>query len=474
MLKKTWISSLFKAFLSFVKDFKEYFVVLPLVGAVSFNLAYHFAQNFGYYVGFYVNYLDPIIHITDIAVLMAFIGLFALVGVKRLFNWKLDKFLLFFIVGFVLLQIIVSPTLLTFYFLFRICVYICFSWFMIRSLHKGLLDKDKAYKALFWAIVIAGLLQSGIGILQFTNRRMLGVHFLGESIINVGGFNTSSVYLSAGYFLRAYGTFPHPNVLSGFLCVVLVLLFERMDCVFNENFIKSEDGFNEKFIKTTISRIWPFLIFSLTISAGILVTWSRVGWITMFFLWVFWIGRWFRMSSLKHFKYYLAALATFFIIFLLAVLHLDIPILTSLKERLINQSFTSNDSWQQRIDLAKKAIKFWLEQPILGIGLGNYLIRLSNDPVYLPSGIRLIQPAHNIFLMILTETGIIGTLMFSSLAVIFLRRIKLLEEINNGVVVSILVLILLAGNLDHYFVTLPQGLLILIVIIPLVIFIAKR
>ncbi len=77
-------------------------------------------------------------------------------------------------------------------------------------------------------------------------------------------------------------------------------------------------------------------------------------------------------------------------------------------------NFRGDSSVNERFKLLSNAWYYFLDNPILGIGIGNFI----------EESIRFIsrhQPVHNIFLEIATETGVIGLLSFVGLTWITLR-----------------------------------------------------
>ena len=106
----------------------------------------------------------------------------------------------------------------------------------------------------------------------------------------------------------------------------------------------------------------------------------------------------------------------------------------------------ADESVVVREALNSSAITMFRQSPIIGKGLGNFLVNL---PATLPSRqIYFLQPVHNMYLLLLSETGIIG---FSVACLLFWRARKNI----------ILILVLCIGFLDHYFLTLQQGQLLL-------------
>jgi O-antigen ligase len=75
-----------------------------------------------------------------------------------------------------------------------------------------------------------------------------------------------------------------------------------------------------------------------------------------------------------------------------------------------------------------------------------------------------LQPVHNIFLLVLAETGITGFLIFLFLII---KAFKNSLEIRNWSLVISLLAILLTGAADHYWLTLQQNQLIFAIILGL-------
>lgn len=97
-----------------------------------------------------------------------------------------------------------------------------------------------------------------------------------------------------------------------------------------------------------------------------------------------------------------------------------------------------------RIELIQSAFKIIKENFWFGVGLNNFipnLVKVSNT--FLNSW--ELQPVHNIFLLVFSETGIFGLIAFISLFI----------NINLP-----LLAILLTGLNDHYWLTLQQNLLL--------------
>lgn len=124
----------------------------------------------------------------------------------------------------------------------------------------------------------------------------------------------------------------------------------------------------------------------------------------------------------------------------------------------------------ERIVLAKLAVEMWKSNPLFGIGLGNFITALpktglSNNVIW------LLQPVHNIYLLILSETGLVGfILLFVLMFKTFKNSLKIIRlpagQENYKFIIPLLC-ILYTGLFDHYWVTLQQNSLLFAVIIGL-------
>jgi O-antigen ligase len=100
---------------------------------------------------------------------------------------------------------------------------------------------------------------------------------------------------------------------------------------------------------------------------------------------------------------------------------------------------------------------FW-KSPVLGVGINNYFNNLNF--IASKENTFLIQPVHNVFLLALSETGLVG---FCLLIFIFIKSFISVfnkKQIRKYLLLAIFAIIFL-GLFDHYFFTLQQGQLLL-------------
>ncbi len=76
-------------------------------------------------------------------------------------------------------------------------------------------------------IVASAVFQSVIAILQFISQKSLSLSFLRESVFSIYDPGVAKIMINGELFVRAYGFFPHPNVLGGFLMVSVLITILR-------------------------------------------------------------------------------------------------------------------------------------------------------------------------------------------------------------------------------------------------------
>ena len=94
----------------------------------------------------------------------------------------------------------------------------------------------------------------------------------------------------------------------------------------------------------------------------------------------------------------------------------------------------------------------------MGTGSGSFVKGMENFVPTTSGGISLVQPVHNIFVLLLVELGIFGF-------PIYLHIIKVVSEEcwqGYGFKVMVVTAVLGLGFWDHFLVSLPQGSIFLI------------
>jgi len=88
----------------------------------------------------------------------------------------------------------------------------------------------------FLIIIVTGVIQATIGIVQFLIQKSIGLFWLKESIISSSITGVAKIILNGDAYIRAYGLFPHPNILGGFLIFSILISFLYLKLFHVEHF----------------------------------------------------------------------------------------------------------------------------------------------------------------------------------------------------------------------------------------------
>lgn len=268
------------------------------------------------------------------------------------------------------------------------------------------------HETILIVFLINGGLQALTANLQFVMQHVVANKWLGVATQLPELSGASVVVTAAGRWLRAYALLPHPNIAGGIIMLGLVaaaLLSKRY-----------------WWLATTGALLSFSLV--LTFSRGAFIAWCIV-------LMILTITRQVRAS------YILTVLATIAI-----SLSVYWPLVTS---RTSTAQFTEQLSVSERQAQLEQFQTIFTARWPFGVGLGQYTVTAA--PV---SPFNYAQPIHNVWLMILVEVGVLGSVLW--LAIIVQPIWKLSYKLMHHPAAYFLVSILLLGIFDHYFWTLPS------------------
>ena len=386
-------------------------LVLPvLIFLIPTQLGYHFWPDFAHVFGIRVDYLSPTIYLTDVLILSLFIFW---VNTKP----KIGRRTIVWIISFLLFAFInvslAKNTGAALYKWIKIFEFAFFGYYL--SSLKGLDIK----RQIILPLSISILFFSSVGILQFLKQGALGgpLYFLGERSFSPSSPGIALVDIGGTQYLRAYSTFSHPNSFAGFLVTGLILL------------TFSKESRRLKMLVFTLGLTALFLSFSLGALLGLAV-------VLLFYL----ITR----ISTRILKKSLIA-----IIFL--------SIFLSMAQAIYSKGYLRAGNLPEdihnRLVLAGAAGKLFSFSPVWGVGLNNFIVRLPE--IKLVTGVSWwLQPVHNIFLLVLTETGIFGLLLFTYLLTTAGAASAKKGKILFGLAI---IFIVVTGLVDHYWLTLQQN-----------------
>lgn len=405
-----------------LKNLQQYIFYL-LIFLIPSNLAKHWPQSWSYVNGILVDYLIPTFYLTDLLIILLLllwlIEKKVKFQLKNLKNFKKKKrfyWILGFLAYFSINILMAKSQTVTLYKWLKVLE---FGLLIIYIKSHPYISKNinKVVKFLSFSVIW----QSILAICQwFKQASILGYWFLGEQ-----PFNTSTLAIKKIFFLGKVkvlpmATFTHPNVLAGFLVISLILIL------------------NNRMHKNL--KILSLLLGSI----GLLLTFSYPA--ILVFLFAIFIYLWQKRNKNSKLLYlYLFFLTT-------AGLFL-------LKNQSLVQNYYAASSWSRRGQLNKIAFDMWLSSPVFGVGLGNFIPRMEEFG-FVHADYRFLQPVHNVFLLILSQSGLIG---------ISLTIFGLIKTINKKSVLKLVLIIVLLclASLDHYWLTIQQGILTLSLVLGL-------
>ncbi len=288
------------------------------------------------------------------------------------------------------------------------------------------------FTSVLWVLISGGLFQSVIAVWQFLGQSDVGLRILGESLLSRDMTGIASFFNQHGEkVIRAYGTTPHPNVLAAYLflsifCVYFIWFYKK---VRYEYLLWAGYALLFFAFLFTFARVAVFLVGMNFIIRGLLLTF-RYG------------GRPWRGKALK------VVWVTGLIILVFAVLYWP--------EAASRLTISGQDeAVQLRMFYNSESLKSlnWL-----GVGTGNFVNWLMAEDPNLPR--HLYQPVHNIYLLIFSETGILGISAFVAFLVFLIRDFILrtkMERFHHYSVMLIFSSFLFMGLFDHFLWTIQQG-----------------
>jgi hypothetical protein len=263
--------------------------------------------------------------------------------------------------------------------------------------------------------IALGVTESALGILQFIQQQSVGLSLIKESIVNPALPGVAKVIINNTQYIRAYGTFPHPNILGGFLLVSIIMshLYRRVFHVKHTRLMFFGG------VVLLIQYICLVLTFSKSAMIGLVIAWMYMWFVSRGTMnspgllkrrIALWIKKLFHVEQIGAqivlFGIISLAISSFFI-----KINIDKLFFQSLREREIYQSIV--------LDIIHN-------YPILGISCGQLVIFMAQQSTY-PLLLWQMQPVHNVFLLIWAELGVVGFFIFTLwyfLLIVGLRYVK--------------------------------------------------
>lgn len=312
-----------------------------------------------------------------------------------------------------------------FHLLFSLLAVLIISYQNISFWHLGLI------------LTAAGVGQGIFSINQFLEQRVWASSFLGIAKQLPGVWGVSVVQAGADRWLRAYGTLPHPNILGGLQAIVFIFL---------SRFIFWFDS------RSRGLSIWQTKIFRLSlygslffVVTSLLLSFSRAAWLAVLLVFFYW-GFIFFKNQKKLFLVWIKIGWVAVITLLVWFSFYPAPFITRIQGQEV----------LERQSLAEREISYQDSGSVLGdyyltgSGLGTYTKVLSEKNS--ERKLFLNQPVHNSWILILSELGFLGLLVFLFFFYLGWKQAAGKFWIND-IYLAVFVLLLF----DHWWVSLIFG-----------------
>lgn len=357
-----------------------------------------------YVLGIPTDYLALSFYLSDLAI-TSYIIAFPLQNFEDLKKFIKEKknlvltLLIFNLYLFLSLPILKIPTP-SLIFSIKILEFSLFTIFAAISLSKtnvAELFKKVLLLSIFWQIALITA--------QFILGRSLGFNFLGERSFDSQTPAIAHIEFLGSLFLRPYGTFPHPNVAAAFILIAYLI------------------------VEPSIAKFKKYSAFcSLAIIfLGLILTFSKSAIFALFVSTLFLVKNMFK--SLIFAAIFLIILAIFF----------------------KTLSDFQAASIAERFQLAQASLEIFAKNPLFGAGASQFIPEIARLDLYSISQIRLLQPVHNLFLLILAENGLLGLAIFTA----FLFQVA--KNARDKQRLAIFVSLMIFASFDHFLWTLAQG-----------------
>jgi hypothetical protein len=280
-------------------------------------------------------------------------------------------------------------------------------------------------------LVASASVQAGLAVAQFTLQQplippMLHLPWLPADVAQGG----APVVLGASgeRLLRGFGTFPHPNVLGGYLALALVSL-------------------------PLLGRRWPqrevvWWSLGALLGLGLLACCSRAGWLGA----GLGLGVWWWSSARHGRARWWPLLASGLVLVALA----GSPVGPTLAARVLPFGAAANPlergSIGNRLALDRDALALIGRHLPFGVGGGNYGLVAVDEGDQEGWG----EPAPNVLLLVVAELGLPGLAALALMVLGALGGLRVRGRLDVAAAAACLALVCLA-MLDHYLWTMPPG-----------------
>jgi O-antigen ligase len=320
----------------------------------------------------------------------------------------------------------------------RLTAYFSLHLWLGFGLYLSLRDRPDAWRAAVKGLCAALAIQVIFGFFEFVIQStglMASMQMFWPGVLDPATPGASVVQLADGTrWLRAYGTLPHPNILGTFAVALLA-------------------GPALLFLTNRKPSVWAAVLFTAG-PALLIISFSRAAWLG------FIVAALVVLLRFQRFDRWRLLLLGFCALLGAAAAVWPLRGLVFSRVNASPTIPTENFSIIGRAWLNGQAVEVLRQRPLLGTGAGTFVVNLAQH-----AGIGyIIEPAHNLLLLISSELGITGALILLGAFLILLRSIWIARATYSPQAVvfgAALIGLSVTGLFDHSLWTLAPSRMLL-------------
>lgn len=434
-----------------VEKISKIFLFL-LLCLIPTQLGKHFWFDWSMVLGIRIDYLSPTLYLVDLVWIALFILQISITKFQVFqtnYKKKLPIFKILLIIVFVSINILVAQNRwVAIYKWIRIGQLVWFGYYVFKN-------KNLVEKMLVWVLPVWIVIESLLTIGQIAKGGSLNGFWwwLGERSFDFNTIGIAQMSVANNGIIRAYGTFSHPNSLAGFLLVSMILWvrLKPLSPSISSGHLPLKKGAVLNINRFNNTYWWGVMWLGMV---GILLSGSRTIWVLSLIsvVWLLW-GNFGNVRNKA--KIFFLVVTMLFGVY--KMIDYNYPV----------QNFLGG--WDEngllkRGQLNLAAVEMIKKSPLFGVGLNNFLVNL---PDYQQNNqIFWFQPVHNIGLLLISEIGLIGLWLINRWLKIT-KKIKTIVKNKDRIAILIVMIVFISGMVDHYWLTLPQNMWLLTVIVGL-------
>jgi len=317
----------------------------------------------------------------------------------------------------------------------RLSLYTGLHLWLVFGLFLSLRDRPSVLRFAAAGFCAALAIQALVGIWEVGNQStaflsIFHLNWPGTILPSTSGASIVQL-IDGSRWLRAYGTLPHPNILGALVVALLAgpALF---------------------FLAAPRVKLWPAPLFAAGMGL-LIVTFSRAAWIGALCAGLFVL---FKLRHLIRARLVVLGLGTG-----LALAAAVFPLRQLVFTRIADTAIVPAEQFSiyGRTWLAGQALSMIAAHPILGSGAGTFPLELVQRA---PLG-YLVEPVHDVPLLIASDLGLLGVLLLLAAAAAFFAALRKVRRPETAILGAALLGLGVTGLFDHLLWTLAPGRLLI-------------